>query len=295
MNTTNQPEASVIVPVYNDTPGLLKCLKGLAQQAQGSPTFEVLVVDNGSDPPVDVTEHYPFGLKLIRHTRPGSYSARNAGAALASADVLAFIDADCWPERDWLLHGVTALRACEGRCVVGGEVLLARPDTPNAVALYQLATGFGQESNIRDRGFSVTANLFCTRKQLDTIGSFDARLLSGGDLEWCWRARACGFAIQFERRAIVHTPPRTSLRGAVTQARRVAAGRRMLHGLALSHVDRRAIPRRRSMWKSFTWLLTQDGLSWPERLRVLGVATLIAAASAAEAVRLNLGAAAERR
>jgi GT2 family glycosyltransferase len=163
------------------------------------------------------------------------------------------------------------------------------------VALYQQTTGFGQESNVRDKGFSATANLFCTRQQFEIIGPFDTRLLSGGDREWCWRASLRSFHVHYEPTAVVHTQPRTDLRGAIRQSRRVVAGRKMLRELRLGHRGDESIAKLRSPLQAALWILRYRDLTLWNRLQVLLVAILIRAAAQWESVRLTLGAKAERR
>ncbi|MEM8761253.1 MAG: glycosyltransferase family A protein, partial [Pseudomonadota bacterium] len=105
------PGISVIIPVFNDAGGLARCLDALARQTDAAP-FEVIVVDNGSDPPLDpATLPALPSLRLIRETAPGSYAARNAGIAAARAAILAFTDADCRPRPDWLAAGHAAIDA----------------------------------------------------------------------------------------------------------------------------------------------------------------------------------------
>ena len=252
-------------------------------------------MDNGSDPPLVLDGHYPFAARMLREPQPGSYAARNTGAAAATGELFAFLDADCWPEGEWLARGVDAMLAHGGQRLVGGEVAFATPGRTTAVALYQQITGFGQASNVRDKGFAATANLFCTRAQYELVGPFDTRLLSGGDREWCWRAHARGYRVEYQPNAIVHTLPRSDLAGAIRQARRVTAGRSMLGQLGLAHIGDHALRKQRSAWRSLTWLLGRDDLRLRDRIRVLAVAGLIHAATWVEQVRLALGTQAERR
>ncbi|MGB3070985.1 MAG: glycosyltransferase [Ottowia sp.] len=286
---------SIIIPVFNDALGTIRCLREIANQTYPLDIIEVVVVDNGSIPPVVIEEVFPFQLIQIRCEIPGSYAARNAGATAASGRVIAFIDADCWPDEDWLRHGVNALLATNGKAIIGGEVLLAAQTKPGAVAIYQQITGFGQESNVREKSFSVTANLFCMRQTFEAVGFFETRLLSGGDREWCWRARYHDIGVNYEPLALVQTEPRTSLQSAIRQARRVVAGRKMLRELGLTHAGETALAKSRSSWQAIVWILSQTDYSCWDRLRVLYVAIVIRLASTWESIRLQFGTTPERR
>lgn len=286
---------SVIIPVLNDVAGITRTLEGLSRQSWPIDGIEVIVVDNGSEQPVGVPADYLFPIQVIRCETPGSYAARNAGAAVAKGEVLAFTDADCIPCERWLERGVASLIEGKGKWAVGGEVLFTPVNSPTGVALYQMAMGFGQESNIRDKGFSATANLFCAKAQFEEVGLFDERLLSGGDREWAWRASTHQVGMSYQPDAIVYTAPRSTLRGAIRQARRVVAGRAGLRKLGLAHIGDAAIAKQRSAWGSVRWILVNRELNVWDRLRVLSVATLIRGAAAIESVRLALGAKAERR
>jgi glycosyltransferase involved in cell wall biosynthesis len=286
---------SIIIPVFNDQGGVENCLRAIAEQAYPLHAIEVIIVDNGSVPPLAVPIAYPFDLRMLRCSTPGSYAARNAGVKAASGEVLAFIDADCWPSKNWLDRGVKSLMRGRGESIVGGEVSIVKPERLTAVALYQCATGFGQAANVHDKGFAATANLFCTRAQFDAGGWFDERLLSGGDREWCWRAATRGIRVHYEPEAAIYTLPRSSLRSAMQQARRVVAGRAMLRKLGLAHLGDVAVAKQRSAWQSVKWILWNRDLSVWDRVQVLCTAVLIRGAAVLESWRLALGAKPERR
>lgn len=286
---------SVIIPVFNDVDGIARTLEGLCRQSWPMDSIEVIVVDNGSEQPVSLSAKYPFPVHVIRCETPGSYAARNAGATMSKGEVLVFTDADCIPCEAWLERGVASLIAGEGKWAVGGEVLFSPIESPSAVALYQMTTGFGQEGNVREKGFSATANLFCTRAQFDKVGPFDERLLSGGDREWAWRASTRHISINYQPDAIVYTEPRRTLKGAIRQARRVVAGRGGLRKLGVAHIGDAAVAKQRSALESVRWILDQRELSLWNRTRILAVAILIRGAAGVESLRLALGASPERR
>lgn len=286
---------SIIIPVFNDAAGVARTLEGISRQSWPIDDIEVIVVDNGSDEPIHFHTEYPFPVHLIRCETPGSYAARNAGAALATGGVLAFTDADCVPCKHWLERGSRFLIDGGGAFVVGGHVAFNTLKSPSSVALYQITMGFGQESNIRDKGFTATANLFCTRTQFEKVGPFDERLLSGGDREWSWRARAHHISVRYLPDAIVYTDPRSTFNSAVRQARRVVAGRASLRRLGLAHIGDTAVDKHRTGWRSANWILANPRLGSWDKLRILSAAAFIRGAAAVESVRLALGAKAERR
>ena len=227
-------EVSVVIPVFADPEGLGRCLDALDRQTCRE--FEVVVVDNGSPQPLAAPSGRSFPIRLVVCATPGSYAARNAGVAVAQGAVLAFTDADCVPEDQWLASGLAALRRAGGEVVVGGEVQYVMPEQRTGTALYQVFAGFRQGEIVAARKFAATANLFCTRAVFDQVGRFDERVFSGGDSEWCWRAAYRGYQTVFAPEAVVRTLPRQRLGAAVRQARRVAAGRARLAALQLPWV-----------------------------------------------------------
>ncbi len=117
-------QVSVIIPVYNDQPGIDTCLAALSLQTYPQHNYEVIVIDNGSVPSIQLQEDFAGFARLIVCVVPGSYAARNAGIRAARGDVFAFTDADCIPDRNWISVGTELIVREKGRCVVGGEVAL---------------------------------------------------------------------------------------------------------------------------------------------------------------------------
>jgi glycosyltransferase involved in cell wall biosynthesis len=88
------PRVSVVVPVYNRGGSLRLTLDSVL--AQSYPSFEVIVVDDGSDDDSAdrVATHYP-GIRLIRQERNcGAAAAVNRGVAAARGELVAFLDSD---------------------------------------------------------------------------------------------------------------------------------------------------------------------------------------------------------
>jgi glycosyltransferase involved in cell wall biosynthesis len=119
------PEASVVIPTYNRSAKLAKTLETLAGQDIDPRGFEVIVADDGSsDDSAAVARSFAGRLRLKYYFhedqgfRPGA--ARNAGARLAAAPILIFLDSGTLAGPG-LVSGHLAVHAASGgpRAVMG--------------------------------------------------------------------------------------------------------------------------------------------------------------------------------
>ena len=73
----------------------------LSQQTLPNELFEVIVVDDGSDDPIQekaTVLELPYRLRVICQEHKGPAAARNLGAKYAEGEVLLFLDADMLAE-----------------------------------------------------------------------------------------------------------------------------------------------------------------------------------------------------
>lgn len=288
MTTAQLPLVGVVIPVYNDWAGLQLCLQALTRQTYPQALVRVRVVDNGShDWPQDPC--FPLPVEVIRHAEPGSYGARNQAALRWCVDVLAFTDADCQPDPQWIAAGVKALRLGEEPTrVVAGRIALEaqRPDHPSAGEQLDQILGFDQERTVRRAGFGVTANLFVPGALFERLAGFAARTHSGGDRDFCQRAQAAGARLVFQAESLVRHPAR-SWRELVLKQRRIVGGR-----LSLAMASPAA--RFRVLWLSLRPLISETlrvcrypGLGVRRRLHLLALVWWIRGAVLLEWVRLQ--------
>jgi glycosyltransferase involved in cell wall biosynthesis len=90
---------SVIIPAYNSEKTIGKCLRAIKEQSLSA--LEVIVVDDGSiDRTVEIAKEF---TTVIPNTHSkGASGARNTGADAAKGEIIAFIDSDCIPPKNWL-------------------------------------------------------------------------------------------------------------------------------------------------------------------------------------------------
>ena len=93
------PRFSIIIPAFNSTATLARAIDSVLMQSW--PTYEIIVVDDGStDATAEVARQFGDTVHLIQQANSGVSVARNAGAAVATGDWLAFLDADDWYTND---------------------------------------------------------------------------------------------------------------------------------------------------------------------------------------------------
>lgn len=109
MTQDSQPQASVIVPVYNSRSTIARALESALCQTLSN--IEIIVIDDGStDILADAIAPYRDRIKLIQQRNAGAAAARNRGAVDARANLLAFLDADDFWHPRKLQYQVEALR-----------------------------------------------------------------------------------------------------------------------------------------------------------------------------------------
>lgn len=203
---------SVIIPHINQPDGLDACLGSLDAQTMARDFFEVIVVDNGSrELPVEVVAAHP-GVKLLQESRPGPGPARNTGVAAARGEILAFIDADCRADPNWLLSIYEALATLPPGAVLGGDVRIWRSDSARlrAIEAYESVFAYRFKLYIERHGYAGTGNLAMFRHDFDAVGPFGG-IEVAEDMDWGWRACAAGRRFSYVPNMVVYHPARGSL------------------------------------------------------------------------------------
>ncbi|MBE9156503.1 glycosyltransferase [Nodosilinea sp. LEGE 06152] len=235
------PAVSVIVPIYNgeaDVPGLVE---RLLVQRYPADRVEFLLVDNGSgdrtpsllQTAAATAASQGICLRALTYsTIQSSYAARNAGIAAATGDILAFTDADCQPEPDWLIALVQPFTdSAVG--LVAGEIK-ALP-SQNWLERYADRQGTLSQHNTLNHPFlpyGQTANLAVRAEVLGTVGLFRPHLTTGGDADLCWRIQqGTDWQLVHATDAVVYHRHRDTLKGLRSQWHRYGCSNRYLHDL----------------------------------------------------------------
>ena len=150
---------SVIIPTLNEAKVLEKTLSGLQPELK---SHELIVVDGGSaDTSVCIAEKY--GRVVI--SQRGRAKQLNAGAAVATGDILIFLHADIWLESGAFAAAATALASG----YVGGGF---RQKIEGKRVLYRLIERAGDLRGKYLKMFYGDSGIFLARADFEKIGGF---------------------------------------------------------------------------------------------------------------------------
>lgn len=93
----SKPKVSVVIPTFNRSDILIRCLQHLAGQTLLPASFEVVVCDDGStDGTFDLVHSFPapFSLTYLRQENRGPAAARNMGIGKARGEYVLFLNDD---------------------------------------------------------------------------------------------------------------------------------------------------------------------------------------------------------
>lgn len=240
--TSPAPGISVVVCTYNGSGTLRDCLEGVLTLHY--PNYEVIVVCDGStDGSARIARQYE-GVRVIETPNRGLSAARNTGMEAASGEIVAYLDDDAVPDRDWLKH-LTAAFARGPYAAVGGPNVLP-PDSTAVAQCVANAPGGPTHVLVADREAEHIpgCNMALRRDELIAIGGFDPQFrVAGDDVDVCWRLLDSGRRIAFSPGAVVLHHRRRGVRAYLRQQRGYGKAEALLERKhpekysAVGHVD----------------------------------------------------------
>jgi glycosyltransferase involved in cell wall biosynthesis len=209
------PSVSIVVCAYNAEPTLPECLE--AANAVDYPEFEVIVVDDGS---TDATGRIAVesGARVLATENDGLGSARNLGLEAARGEIVAYLDSDAYPDRDWLKHLAATLLAGDHAGVGGPNI--PPPDDGWVADCVAKSPGGPIHVLLSDRVAEHIpgCNMAFWKSSLEAVGGFDPRFrIAGDDVDVCWKLQERGWTLGFSPGAVVWHHRRASVWGYLRQ------------------------------------------------------------------------------
>ncbi|KKT49321.1 MAG: hypothetical protein UW41_C0008G0006 [Candidatus Collierbacteria bacterium GW2011_GWC2_44_18] len=181
------PLVSVIIVDYKkNNPYLIECLEAIERQTYKN--FEIILV---CDFHVDLD--YPKLRQKSYDHNVGPAEKRDAGAKMAKGEILAFIDDDAFPGKDWLANLVPHFQKAEIAGVGGPGV------TPHGVSWQEEASGWASASPIGAGPYTYrflpgkkqsvddypSMNLAVRKTDFKRVGGYDSNFWPGEDTKLC--------------------------------------------------------------------------------------------------------------
>ena len=227
---SNTLTVSIVIPVYNGAATIAACLESTLNQTYPADAYDVIVVENGStDDTSAIVERYP--VRLLHNAERGPAPARNMGLSHSEADVVAFTNADCVADPEWLTELVRPY-ADPQVGGVGGAIQAYRHPQRTHVEIFSeqhspLVNFVSGEDEFLPHLY--TANASYRRDLLNEIGGLNPRLVTGDDVDVAWRLQLqTGTRLEYAPQAIIYHHHRSTHIGLARQYRQYGFGEILL-------------------------------------------------------------------
>lgn len=197
-------DVSVIIPAYNCEKTISLLLDALIQQKTRL-KYEVIVVNNGSlDNTCEALNSYkdifPVPLLITEQPRGATISAvRNYGVRYSRGQILAFIDSDCEPPKDWIQDGHSLLNK------EGNDVLLAGGCCPPVNGTWvERAWNSIRAGHKAGSVFVHGANFFISKSLFNEVGGFREDIETSEDYDLGRRVAKDHKVISVPEFSVVH-------------------------------------------------------------------------------------------
>lgn len=242
--------ASVVVAVRGDARAR-RLLASLASQTIPRESYEVIVVENGSADLADTDGAYGL-VRYVHLARASSGAARNAGLELARGRFLLLTDADCVARPSWIEH-LTARLATGDVAAAGGRIVKHQPGTWAQRHAITVVDGQRTLSYLPalHLPYVAGANAGFVASALREAGGFDEELLSGNDVDACYRLGLHGHQVGLVPDAVIEHDDRPTVTAHFCRFYRYAVYQVLLYA-KYKHVSRKryvldAYPLRRAL------------------------------------------------
>ena len=177
---------SIITPMYNSEQYIGRMIRALRDLDYPQEQLEIIIIDNGSeDDSVKIAREN--GISCLVMKDASISQMRNTGAAMATGEILGFVDSDCLVSRDWANK---ASEYVSDVGIAGGYYGLG--DSPGWIE----KTWHELKKDITgDVSFVSAGNMVIKARIFNELGGFDESVETGEDWDFCQRVIGAGYRV----------------------------------------------------------------------------------------------------
>lgn len=222
MATKHIPKVSVIITVYNESDTIGDLV--LALKKQSLPPSEVIIVDGCSTDDTFTKLQLlskswtPLKIFQIKGNRS---LGRNFGVSKSNSNLIAFTDAGCIPDPNWLLELTKPFSDSKNQIVSGYYLGLAQNDFQRSLIPYVLVM---PDKAKLSEFYPSTRSMAMRKSAWEKSGGFDPKLNHNEDYAFAIWLKKQKFDFIFAPKAIVGWIPRKNIKDSAWMFTRFAIG-----------------------------------------------------------------------
>ncbi|MES2588247.1 MAG: glycosyltransferase family A protein [Bacteroidota bacterium] len=179
---------SVVIPLYNKEKYIQKAIQSVLDQSFDD--FELIIINDGSkdESLTKIEAIKDKRIQIVNQENAGVSATRNKGVSLAKSEYIAFLDADDWWERDFLLEIKTLITNFPEAKIFASKYFRVKNGIKTANLNYENETFSGYLDYIKAYIFAwwmplTSSSIVISKSVLEEMKGFNEKLKFGEDFE----------------------------------------------------------------------------------------------------------------
>jgi GT2 family glycosyltransferase len=215
----NLPLVSIVIPMFNESEAIERCLNSIFSQDYPRGEIEILVADGGSTDgareKVESLVRMNPNLRIVENPRRRTPAGLNAGIRSANGDIVIILGAHTRIKEDFVRQNVEAMERERVNCTGGTQVNVGDTTMQKAIGI-AMGSPFGLPSapyrfSKSEKFVDTVVYAAYKRSLFDEVGLFDEELFISEDAEMNWRIRKAGHKIFYTPKIVSYYYPRRSI------------------------------------------------------------------------------------
>lgn len=175
---------SIIIPAWNKVSMTVSCLKSIAERLDSRVTYEVVLVNNGSEDETSQLKKIPGLVYVGNKDNLGFVGGCNSGIDAAHGKYLVFLNNDAEVTKDWLSELVETIESDKTIGIVGSKIIYPNGALQEAGGIiFNDGSGLNygkfdqadsyQYNYVRDVDYCSGASVIISAKLMRKFGGFD--------------------------------------------------------------------------------------------------------------------------